>query len=374
MSALSCAVVGLVGALVVVCSRDVVPWLPARVALGLATALLPALPIEVLGNAANVHWAFLWLAPWLLLAAPRSDREGIGFGVVGLVAALTEIQVAWFLPLALHRWSDRRRWWIRGGVLAGLAAEGVATLVAPRSDQLDGGSTVASVAEGYVVDALGEHLDGLRRPRGRPRPAPRPAPPPPGHGPVRRRAPRRARERPSGAAADGGGARPRLRGRVGRGRDPEPVVRPGLSRLHRRPVALVRADPVRRRPRAAPRGPRRPRRRRPAPARRAGRALAGPRRGWPWRPSWPSARRTRPAPTAPPGRTRWPTPATAAGQRVRRPASVCRSHRRAGRWRCAAPSWALRERGADDGIRTRDPNLGKVVLYQLSHVRVSQRR
>ena|GEM_PF-3446146 len=25
--------------------------------------------------------------------------------------------------------------------------------------------------------------------------------------------------------------------------------------------------------------------------------------------------------------------------------------------------------GADDGIRTRDPNLGKVVLYQLSHVR-----
>jgi hypothetical protein len=26
--------------------------------------------------------------------------------------------------------------------------------------------------------------------------------------------------------------------------------------------------------------------------------------------------------------------------------------------------------GADDGIRTRDPNLGKVVLYQLSHVRV----
>ena len=25
--------------------------------------------------------------------------------------------------------------------------------------------------------------------------------------------------------------------------------------------------------------------------------------------------------------------------------------------------------GADNGARTRDPNLGKVVLYQLSHVR-----
>ena len=29
--------------------------------------------------------------------------------------------------------------------------------------------------------------------------------------------------------------------------------------------------------------------------------------------------------------------------------------------------------GADDGIRTRDPNLGKVVLYQLSYVRVRGR-
>jgi hypothetical protein len=27
---------------------------------------------------------------------------------------------------------------------------------------------------------------------------------------------------------------------------------------------------------------------------------------------------------------------------------------------------------ADDGIRTRDPHLGKVMLYQLSHVRVRE--
>jgi hypothetical protein len=31
------------------------------------------------------------------------------------------------------------------------------------------------------------------------------------------------------------------------------------------------------------------------------------------------------------------------------------------------------EFGADDGTRTRDPHLGKVMLYQLSHVRVSRR-
>jgi hypothetical protein len=31
---------------------------------------------------------------------------------------------------------------------------------------------------------------------------------------------------------------------------------------------------------------------------------------------------------------------------------------------------ARHHNGADDGIRTRDPHLGKVMLYQLSHVRV----
>ena len=28
--------------------------------------------------------------------------------------------------------------------------------------------------------------------------------------------------------------------------------------------------------------------------------------------------------------------------------------------------------GSDNGVRTRDPHLGKVVLYQLSHVRVAK--
>ena len=32
---------------------------------------------------------------------------------------------------------------------------------------------------------------------------------------------------------------------------------------------------------------------------------------------------------------------------------------------------ALAGDGADNGVRTRDPHLGKVVLYQLSHVRIA---
>ncbi len=48
------------------------------------------------------------------------------------------------------------------------------------------------------------------------------------------------------------------------------------------------------------------------------------------------------------------------------------TNRRRGSWRRQEPDRPLTCSflGADDGIRTRDPNLGKVVLYQLSHVRV----
>jgi hypothetical protein len=40
------------------------------------------------------------------------------------------------------------------------------------------------------------------------------------------------------------------------------------------------------------------------------------------------------------------------------------------RTRFRSMTWAFF--GADDGIRTRDPHLGKVMLYQLSHVRLLQ--
>jgi hypothetical protein len=40
--------------------------------------------------------------------------------------------------------------------------------------------------------------------------------------------------------------------------------------------------------------------------------------------------------------------------------------------RLPVPALGGKNYGADDGIRTRDPNLGKVVLYQLSHVRTRE--
>ena len=40
----------------------------------------------------------------------------------------------------------------------------------------------------------------------------------------------------------------------------------------------------------------------------------------------------------------------------------------------SAACYGVRRLRADDGIRTRDPHLGKVMLYQLSHVRVTAHR
>src|SRR5690606_14155138 len=60
--------------------------------------------------------------------------------------------------------------------------------------------------------------------------------------------------------------------------------------------------------------------------------------------------------------------------RRRRCDARCRRSRSAGQ--LTGPVYATEPQqagvpiGADDGIRTRDPHLGKVMLYQLSHVRV----
>ena len=153
MAALSCLVTAVVAGALYVCSKEVVTWQPARVVLALSTVLVPAMPIEVLGNAANLHWSFLWLAPWLLLYGPPTTAIAVALGALGLAGSLTEIQMALFLPLALYRWSDRRRWWIRGGVAFGVALQLLATAAHPRHN----GAAIpdmTSISDGYVVNAV----------------------------------------------------------------------------------------------------------------------------------------------------------------------------------------------------------------------------
>ena len=146
----ACLVVGAVAATVFVCARDVVVWLPARIALGALTFLAPAAGYEVLGNAANLHWYALWLAPWLLLASPRRRSTAILLGVVGLAAALTEIQMLLFLPLLAWRFRDPNRWIVGAGVLLGSALQVAAYLLAPRDPGAATTPPLLSTVQGYL--------------------------------------------------------------------------------------------------------------------------------------------------------------------------------------------------------------------------------
>jgi hypothetical protein len=154
MSFGSCLVAGVVAALVFVCSGAVFTgWLP-RVLLAAITLLDPLAPHEVLGNTANLHWYFLWLAPWLFLYRPRSKAGAWALGIAALFAGLTEIQMVFFTPLLAWQSKDRRRWPTRGLLLVGLAAQIVTTLLAPRGSFSMHLIGVPSLVDGYFINAV----------------------------------------------------------------------------------------------------------------------------------------------------------------------------------------------------------------------------
>ncbi|MDM8084700.1 hypothetical protein QUV83_07995 [Cellulomonas cellasea] len=121
-------------------------------ALATVTLLVPALPIEVLGNMANVHWFALWLTPWLLLHSPRTRGGGALLGIVALVCALTEIQTVLFVPLILWRWRDRHGWAVRAGLMTGLVLQlAVSSARPPRPTPVPDADNVIA---GYLVNAV----------------------------------------------------------------------------------------------------------------------------------------------------------------------------------------------------------------------------
>jgi hypothetical protein len=155
MSFGSCLVAGSVAALVFVCSRAAFAGWTPRVMVSAITLLDPLAPHEVLGNTANLHWYFLWLAPWLILYRPRSRVGAWALGIAALFAGLTEIQMVFFTPLLAWQFKDRRRWPTRGLFLIGLAAQILTTLISPRgtfsATHLIG---VPSLVDGYFINAV----------------------------------------------------------------------------------------------------------------------------------------------------------------------------------------------------------------------------
>ncbi|MCC2316927.1 hypothetical protein [Cellulomonas chengniuliangii] len=152
MSAAGCVLAGSAAALVFVCAGSVTSSTAIRVSLAAVTLLVPALPLEVLGNLANIHWFALWLTPWLLLHSPRTRTGGALLGLVALACALTEIQTALFLPLVLWRWRDRRGWAVRAGLVIGIATQLLVS--SPRPPRPTPAPGADDIVTGYLVNAV----------------------------------------------------------------------------------------------------------------------------------------------------------------------------------------------------------------------------
>lgn len=150
----SCLVTAGCAVVVYVCSRDVTTNPAVRLLFAAITILDPLSPREVLGNTANLHWYFLWMTPWLLLYRPRTRAGAWVLGVIALLAAMSEIQMALFFPLVLWRWRDRARIPLRLLYLAGVLAQALATLAVPRTPSSAHPIGPASLAYGFLINCV----------------------------------------------------------------------------------------------------------------------------------------------------------------------------------------------------------------------------
>jgi hypothetical protein len=154
MTAASCLVAGGVAVLVFHTSASVVRTPLLRVLLAAVTVLLPLGPRDVLGNPTNLHSVLMWGLFWLLLARPSSRRSAVILSAVGLLAALTEIQVAFLVPLMVLALRRRRGRLLVAGPMAGAVSQLVATLTSPREAPHHAADSIGSVGLGYLVNAV----------------------------------------------------------------------------------------------------------------------------------------------------------------------------------------------------------------------------
>lgn len=153
-TAAACAIAGGIAVVVFVCAREVVPWLPARIAVASLTVLAPLVPREVLGNLANLHSLFLWMLFWIVLARPRSLRTAVALSIVGFFGAMTEVQSVFLAPLLLLHRRDRLVWIARAGLLVGMLVQAGVALGWPRAHNTNPGVDPLSLGYGFLINAV----------------------------------------------------------------------------------------------------------------------------------------------------------------------------------------------------------------------------
>jgi len=150
----ACLAAGIAAAIVFVCTVDVVPWLPGRLAIGMLTVCAPLEPREVLGNTANLHTLMLWMLFWILLYRPRDRIGAVLLAVAAFLGAVTEIQAVFLLPLIALRWRVREARLIRISLLVGIGLQLLATLLDPRGHGSVPATSLPSVAYGYLINSV----------------------------------------------------------------------------------------------------------------------------------------------------------------------------------------------------------------------------
>ncbi|WP_066515873.1 hypothetical protein [Curtobacterium ammoniigenes] len=160
ITAITVLVVGGVGALVYVLSRDVIDAPAMRLALAVVPALAPLSPVEILGNAANLHSFLLYLTPWLFLARPRTWWTAAALGGVAVLVGLTEIQTILFVPLLALRRPSLRSLPVTAAALVAACCQVVTSLLYPRTPPAGATDSVRDVAVGYVLEPFAQSFVG----------------------------------------------------------------------------------------------------------------------------------------------------------------------------------------------------------------------
>lgn len=156
MTKLTVLVVGTVGALVYVLSAPYVASRSTRIALAVVPVIAPLSPVEILGNAANLHSFLLYLAPWVFLARPRNWWTAAGLGMVAGLVCCTEIQCLFFLPLLVLRVRQPRRWPIVAASVSGLVCQIVTTIAYPRTASTQPPIGLPDILWGFVLEPFAQ--------------------------------------------------------------------------------------------------------------------------------------------------------------------------------------------------------------------------
>ncbi|MDR1293778.1 MAG: hypothetical protein LBK59_02275 [Bifidobacteriaceae bacterium] len=135
MTVLTSVIAGLCGAITFLATRGVVMHMVPRIVVATVPIAAPLLPIEVLGNATNLHWLGLWVTPWIIIYRPRRWPVSVVMALVVLVAALSEVQVLIFLPLIVLTWRRGKSAPVNAALAVGVVAQVMTTLAYPRVNQ-----------------------------------------------------------------------------------------------------------------------------------------------------------------------------------------------------------------------------------------------